>query len=100
LFLYLDRRHDCHRRHDRHQRGALLQAGARPDIRVVATHGLLLDGARELLEREEVREVLVTDTINIETAGWSRLRVESIAPLIAGAIGRFMSDGSFQNLYR
>lgn len=78
----------------------LLNAGARPDIRVVATHGLLLDGARETLEREGVREVMVTDTIQVEPAGWSRLRVESVAPLIAGAIGRLMADGSFQDLYQ
>lgn len=36
----------------------------------------------------------------VETAGWAELRVVSIAPLIAGAIGRFMQNGSFQDLYR
>ncbi len=79
---------------------ALLEAGARPEVTVVATHGLLLASAREKLERSEIREVIVTDTVAVETAGWSQLRVESIAPLLAGAIGRFMADGSFQDLYR
>lgn len=79
---------------------ALLEAGARPDVTVVATHGLLLDGARERLEREGIREVIVTNTVAAEAAGWSRLRVESVAPLIAGSIGRFMEDGSLRDLYQ
>ncbi|MGH9883574.1 MAG: ribose-phosphate diphosphokinase, partial [Pyrinomonadaceae bacterium] len=41
---------------------ALLNAGACPEITIAATHGLLLDGAREHLSHESVREVFVTDT--------------------------------------
>jgi ribose-phosphate pyrophosphokinase len=74
---------------------ALLEAGARPEIIVAATHGLLLHGAREKLSRPETREILVTDTVAPPAHGWPRLRVVSIAPLIASALRRFINDGSF-----
>src|SRR5215204_624407 len=73
---------------------ALLDAGARPEITVAVTHGLLLAGARENLDHEGVREVFVTDTVRPTDEGWPKLRVVSVAPLIAGAIRQFMTDGS------
>ena len=73
---------------------ALLYAGARPEITVSATHGLLLQGSREKLTRPEMRQVLVTDTVAPPAHDWPQLRVVSIAPLIAAAIRRFLADGS------
>jgi ribose-phosphate pyrophosphokinase len=64
---------------------ALIAVGARPEFFVAATHGLLLHGAREKLARAAVREVLVTDTIAIAQE-WPRLRIATVAPLIAEAI--------------
>jgi ribose-phosphate pyrophosphokinase len=72
---------------------ALLEAGARPEISVAATHGILLAGAREKLTRHETREVLVTDTVAPPAHDWPQLRVVSIAPLIASAVRRFLADG-------
>jgi ribose-phosphate pyrophosphokinase len=71
---------------------ALLEAGARPEITVAATHGLLLHGARQKLSRPEAREILVTDTVAPPAPDWPRLRVVSIAPLIASALKRFLDD--------
>jgi ribose-phosphate pyrophosphokinase len=78
---------------------ALLEAGARPEIIVVATHGLLLPGARDKLDHPALREVLVTDTVAVADRNWPQLRVVSIAPLIAGALERFLADGSIGDLY-
>ena len=78
---------------------ALLEAGARPGVTVAATHGLLLEGARAKLDREGVREVFVTDTVRVTTQDWPRLRVVSVAPLIAGAMRRFLADGSLSDLF-
>lgn len=73
---------------------ALLAAGARPEIFVAATHGLLLGGAVPKLEQPAVCEVFVTDTIAI-TQQWPRLRVVSVAPLLAETIRRIaFHDGS------
>jgi ribose-phosphate pyrophosphokinase len=79
---------------------ALLAAGARPEIVVAATHGLLLPGARETLDHPAVREIVVTDTVEIADKEWPQLRVVSVAPLIAGALERFLADGSIGDLYR
>jgi ribose-phosphate pyrophosphokinase len=78
---------------------ALLEAGARPEIIVTATHGLLLAGARARLDQPAVREVVVTDTIGIAGQDWPQLRVVSVAPLIATALQRFLADGSISDLY-
>jgi ribose-phosphate pyrophosphokinase len=77
---------------------ALLGAGARPEITIAATHGLLLDGARQNLEHESVREVFITDTVQATGEKWPKLRVVSVAPLIARAIRQFMTDGSLRVL--
>ncbi len=66
---------------------ALLASGARPDIIVVATHGLMLDGARVKLDLPSVREVIVSDSIP-QAMDWPAVRVVSIAPLLADAIRR------------
>jgi ribose-phosphate pyrophosphokinase len=73
---------------------ALVAAGARPAIMVAATHGLLLEGARDKLSRAGVREVFVTDTVSVAEKDWPQLQVVSVAPLIAAAIRRFLVDGS------
>jgi ribose-phosphate pyrophosphokinase len=78
---------------------ALLAAGARPEVILAATHGLLLLGAREKLDHFPVREVLVTDTVSVGEKDWPRLSVISIAPLIAGALKRLLADGSIGDLY-
>ena len=52
---------------------ALVEAGARPDMIVAATHGLFVGGARDRLDAAGVRAVWATD---------------SIAPLLADAVRR------------
>ncbi len=66
---------------------ALLASGARPDIIVVATHGLLLEGARAKLDLPSVREIIVSDSIP-QSNDWPSVRAVSIAPLLADAIRR------------
>lgn len=76
---------------------ALLDAGARPDIMVAATHGLLVGGARRKLDRDEISEVLVTDTARPGESDWDKLTVITAAPLIAHAIHQFVIDGSIRS---
>jgi len=72
---------------------ALLAAGARSDMVVVATHGVFTNGARHNLNHVAVREVFVTNTIGVETLNWPRLQVVSVGPLIAAAINGRSSPG-------
>jgi ribose-phosphate pyrophosphokinase len=78
---------------------ALLNAGARPEIIVAATHGLFVREARKKLSHPAVREVLVTDTVCVPERDWPQLHVITIAPLIASAMEKLMSDGSLGELY-
>lgn len=70
---------------------ALLDAGARPEMTVVVTHGLFTDGAREKLSHEAIKSIFVTDTIAREChENWSNLQVISVAPLLAEAVRKLM----------
>jgi len=78
---------------------ALLAAGARPEIVVAATHGLFVFDARNRLNHPAVREVFVTDTVRTAEKDWPQLRVISVAPLIAGAVQRFLAKGALGESY-
>jgi ribose-phosphate pyrophosphokinase len=78
---------------------ALLAAGARPEFMVAVTHGLLVEHAREKLSHPAVREVLVTDSVDVREKDWPQLRMISIAPLMAAALERLVTDGSLDDLY-
>ena len=78
---------------------ALLKAGAQPAITIAATHGLLLPGAREKLTHDAMRKVFITDTIGAAPKDWSLLQVVSLAPVIAGALRRFLEHRSLGDLY-
>ncbi len=75
---------------------ALQAAGAR-SCRVAATHGLLLDGAAERLERAGIESVLVTDTVPVNPGGV--VRVASVAPLLAAVVRKLAEHGSLRELY-
>ncbi|MDQ3938519.1 MAG: ribose-phosphate pyrophosphokinase [Chloroflexota bacterium] len=65
---------------------ALVEAGARPDIRVAATHGLFMPGAAEALSHPSITEMCVTDTLPQPRDGSPKRIVVPIAPLLAEAI--------------
>jgi ribose-phosphate pyrophosphokinase len=66
---------------------------------VAATHGLFVRDARTKLSHPAVREVFVTDTVSVAKQNWPQVRVISIAPLIAGAMQRFLTNGALGKLY-
>ena len=76
---------------------ALREAGAR-EFAVAATHGLLVGDARARLERAGVSQVVVTDTVRVPCPDWPRLRVVSLAPLLAEAIRRMIEGGSVSEM--
>ncbi|HEX8097405.1 MAG TPA: ribose-phosphate pyrophosphokinase [Pyrinomonadaceae bacterium] len=78
---------------------ALLEAGASPGVRVVATHGLFVKDAREKMTRAGVSEVWTTDSVAVSEKDRPQLHIVSIAPLLAGAISRFLKDESLSDLY-
>lgn len=78
---------------------ALLNAGARRDITIAATHGLFIGNARDRLSQDCIKAIFVTDTVSPQMTQWHSLRVVSVAPLIASAIKQFQSNGSIHDLF-
>ncbi len=68
-------------------------------VRIAATHGVLCGPARERLRSADVDEVVLTDTIPVDTAGLPSLRVLRIAPLLAEAIMRVHTEQSLSALF-
>jgi len=79
---------------------ALLDEGAAPPMRVAVTHGVLVGKAVEYLSEDVILEAAVTDTVPIGAEkAFDRLKVVSIAPLIAEAIRRIHADSSVSELF-
>jgi len=78
---------------------ALIQAGARPEPIVAATHGLFIEDARTKLSHGGIKAIFVTDTVAQPSTDWPELHVISIAAPIASAIQGFQSDNLIHNLY-
>lgn len=77
---------------------AVLTRGGAPAIAVAATHAILVGDALERLARLPIRRVLVTDTVARPVAPESPLRCESVAALLATAIGRLNRDEPLDDL--
>ncbi|MDD7942437.1 ribose-phosphate pyrophosphokinase [Actinomycetospora lutea] len=65
----------------------VLAHGARPDVSVLATHGLFVGDALARLDALPLRRVVVADTVPV-TVDRSWISVRSIAPVLAEAISR------------
>jgi ribose-phosphate pyrophosphokinase len=80
----------------------LVRAGARPDVRIVATHGVLAGEAVTMLRHPSIAEIIVTDTVPIPErvrAALPALRVVTVADLLANAIRRLHSGLSLSELF-
>jgi ribose-phosphate pyrophosphokinase len=79
--------------------GILAQHGAGP-IYAAATHGVLSGKAVQLLEEAPIQGVVVTNTVPIpEEKMFGKLKVLSIAPLIADALRAVFEDTSVSELF-
>lgn len=73
---------------------AVIQAGAQPDVTVIATHGVLVGPALERLRQLPLRRLIVTDSILLPDNLPFPASVVSLAPLLATAIDRLHNDES------
>ncbi len=78
--------------------GALVDQGSRREVLVAATHGLLAGGAAERLNRPEVIGVAVTDSLPPTPHPPVRLEVIRLAPLLAEAIRRIVTERGLDDL--
>ncbi len=77
---------------------AAIQAGAKTDVTVVATHGLLVGPAVERLNQLPLRRLVVSDSVAQPKDLPFPSQVVSLAPLLATAIKRLHSDASMNDL--
>ena len=79
---------------------ALAAQGAGP-IFAAATHPILSGKARQSLEESQIEQVVVTNTVPIpEERYFDKLKVLSIAPLIAMALRAVFEDSSVSEIFR
>ncbi len=70
------------------QEAKLLKERGAAKIHVCATHGIFADDAIQMIEASSIDEIIVTDTIPLPEHGKGRVKVVSVAPLLAEAIMR------------
>jgi ribose-phosphate pyrophosphokinase len=76
----------------------LLEKGCKPQITVVASHGLFVGPAVERLSAAPVQRFVVTDSVRRLEGLPLPLEVVSLAPLLAEAIDRLHNDRSLDDL--
>ncbi len=83
------------------QLDALVDAGAQPEIYLAITHPVLLPSALERLDNPIIKELVVTNTIHVpENKRHPKVRILSVAPLLAEAIKRIHAGESVSPLLR
>jgi ribose-phosphate pyrophosphokinase len=80
--------------------GALKEAGASEAI-AYCTHGVLSGAAVSRVDKSELTELVITDTILAQEADGAsdKIRVLTIAPLVAEAIRRIADESSVSSLF-
>jgi ribose-phosphate pyrophosphokinase len=80
---------------------AALRAAGAVDVVAYVTHGVLSGGAVARVERSELTEMVVTDSISLPEGGdeAEKIRLLTIAPLVAEAIKRIADESSVSSLF-
>ncbi|MBO1770726.1 ribose-phosphate diphosphokinase [Agrococcus sp. TF02-05] len=77
-----------------------LKANGATNVVVAATHAIFSEPAPSILNSDFIDEVVVTDTLPLrDDQRFDKLRVLSIAPLLARAITEVFEDGSVTSLF-
>ena len=78
----------------------LIDAGARPEVYLAITHGVLLESALKRLDHPFIKKLIVSDTIQQppEILSHPKVEVVSVAPLLADAIWRIHVGSSISSL--
>jgi len=78
----------------------LLEAGA-TEVYVCASHGVFSHDATDKILKSKIKEVVITDSITLpEKKANTKIKVLSIAPLLANAITLIENRGSLSTMYK
>jgi ribose-phosphate pyrophosphokinase len=79
----------------------LLKALGAREVHVAATHGVLCGNAMQNIERSDIATVAITNSIPLaQEKASSKIRVLTVAPLLAEAIKRIHQDQSVSDMFR
>jgi ribose-phosphate pyrophosphokinase len=81
-----------------HGAQALADMGAGPIV-VAATHGIFSGKALQTLEEAPIQQIVVTNTVPISEDTSPKLKVLSVAPLIASALRAVFEDSSVSEIF-
>lgn len=80
---------------------ALIEAGAVAPVYLAITHPVLLPSALERLDREEIGELVTSNSIHLPLEKQHpKIRVQSLAPMLADVIARIHTGQSISSLLR
>lgn len=77
---------------------ALIKEGAK-SVSAYVTHGVLSGPAIERIEKSKLTEMVVSDSIALPDKKSSKLRILSVAPLLAEAVRRIADESSVSSLF-
>jgi ribose-phosphate pyrophosphokinase len=77
----------------------VLRASGAVRVFAAATHGVFSGPAFERLQRDEIEEIVVTDTIPLPATAPDKIKVLSVADTLARAIRQIFTDGSVSELF-
>ena len=80
---------------------AALKQGGAEEVVAYCTHGVLSGGAVPRVENSELSELVITDSIGLNeaVAGTGKIRILTIAPLLAEAVRRIADESSVSSLF-
>jgi ribose-phosphate pyrophosphokinase len=80
---------------------AALKEGGAEDVIAYCTHGVLSGAAVQRVENSDLKELVITDSIQLSEAATAspRIRALPIAPLLAEAIRRIADESSVSSLF-
>ena len=79
----------------------ILDSGAQ-EVMVLATHGVLSEPAVDRIEKSQIKEVFLTDTIPLSEKAkkCKKIKLTSLAPLVGEAIKRISTKNSVSTLFK
>jgi ribose-phosphate pyrophosphokinase len=77
---------------------ALIAAGCRPDVTVVATHGVFTDHVADTLRDLPIGRIVTTDSVTPRPNMELPVQIVTVAPLLADVIARLDRDESLGDL--
>ncbi len=78
---------------------ALVEKGGATEVYACATHGVLSGPAYDRIENSVIKEIVILDTIPVDTIKSSKIKALSVAPMFAKAITKIYQDESISPLF-